>query len=95
MPYGTSAISKKDTWERSQIETLVGLFVLLGALAIVFLSLKAANLASFTLDSKYPLIARFDNRRRPEDARSGQRAPASPSVASSRYCSTTRTFRAW
>jgi phospholipid/cholesterol/gamma-HCH transport system substrate-binding protein len=46
---------------KKQIETLVGLFVLVGALAIVFLSLKAANLASFTLNSKYPLIARFDN----------------------------------
>jgi phospholipid/cholesterol/gamma-HCH transport system substrate-binding protein len=46
---------------KKQIETLVGLFVVLGALAIVFLSLKAANLASFTFDSTYPLIARFDN----------------------------------
>jgi|SRR5882757_8400067 phospholipid/cholesterol/gamma-HCH transport system substrate-binding protein len=46
---------------KKQIETLVGLFVLVGALAIVFLSLKAANLASFTFDSTYPLIARFDN----------------------------------
>ncbi len=46
---------------KKQIETLVGLFVLVGALAIVFLSLKAANLASFTFDSTYMLIARFDN----------------------------------
>jgi len=46
---------------KKQIETLVGLFVLLGALAVVFLSLKAANLASFTLDATYPLRARFDN----------------------------------
>jgi phospholipid/cholesterol/gamma-HCH transport system substrate-binding protein len=47
--------------QKRQIETLVGLFVLLGALAIVFLSLKAANLASFTLDATYSLSARFDN----------------------------------
>jgi phospholipid/cholesterol/gamma-HCH transport system substrate-binding protein len=47
--------------DKRQIETLVGLFVLAGALAIVFLSLKAANLASFTFDATYPLIARFDN----------------------------------
>jgi len=47
--------------EKRQIETLVGFFVLLGALAIVFLSLKAANLASFSFDSTYPVTARFDN----------------------------------
>jgi phospholipid/cholesterol/gamma-HCH transport system substrate-binding protein len=47
--------------EKRQIETLVGSFILLGAVAIVFLSLKAANLASFTFESAYPLIARFDN----------------------------------
>jgi phospholipid/cholesterol/gamma-HCH transport system substrate-binding protein len=47
--------------QKKQIETLVGLFVLLGAVAIVFLSLKAANLASFTLDATYSLSARFDN----------------------------------
>ncbi|HEX7157185.1 MAG TPA: outer membrane lipid asymmetry maintenance protein MlaD [Burkholderiaceae bacterium] len=46
---------------KKQIETLVGLFVLAGALAVVFLALKAANLASFSFDSTYPLIARFDN----------------------------------
>jgi len=43
------------------IETLVGTFVLLGALAIVFLALKAANLASFTTSSTYSVQARFDN----------------------------------
>jgi phospholipid/cholesterol/gamma-HCH transport system substrate-binding protein len=47
--------------QKRQIETLVGLFVLLGALAVVFLSLKAANLASFTLDTTYSLSAKFDN----------------------------------
>ena len=46
---------------KKQIETLVGVFVLIGGLAVVFLSLKAANLASFTLDSTYALSARFDN----------------------------------
>ena len=47
--------------QKRQIETMVGLFVVLGAVAVVFLSLKAANLASFTLDSTYSLSARFDN----------------------------------
>lgn len=43
------------------IETLVGLFVLLGILAVVFLALKAANLGSFGGGDTYPLVARFDN----------------------------------
>jgi phospholipid/cholesterol/gamma-HCH transport system substrate-binding protein len=44
------------------IETLVGLFVLLGVLAAVFLALKAANLGSFSGGSdSYSLTARFDN----------------------------------
>jgi phospholipid/cholesterol/gamma-HCH transport system substrate-binding protein len=46
---------------KRNLEILVGLFVLLGAVAVAFLSLKAANLASFTLDSTYRLTARFDN----------------------------------
>ena len=43
------------------IETLVGLFVLLGMLGLVFLSLKAANLASFGGGDTYTLTAKFDN----------------------------------
>jgi phospholipid/cholesterol/gamma-HCH transport system substrate-binding protein len=46
---------------RKGIETLVGLFVLLGFLAIGYLALKAANLASFTLNETYIVTARFDN----------------------------------
>jgi phospholipid/cholesterol/gamma-HCH transport system substrate-binding protein len=46
---------------KRNLEMLVGLFVLLGALAAAFLSLKAANLASFSFDSTYRLTARFDN----------------------------------
>jgi len=46
---------------KKSIETLVGLFVLLGMLALVFLSLKAANLASFSGGNTYTLLARFDN----------------------------------
>lgn len=46
---------------RRGIETLVGLFVLLGLLAIVFLALKAANLASFRVGSTYAVTAKFDN----------------------------------
>ncbi len=43
------------------IETLVGLFVLLGLAGLVFLSLKAANLASFGQRDSYVVTARFDN----------------------------------
>ncbi len=43
------------------IETLVGVFVLLGILALTFLALKAANLASFGQRDGYVLQARFDN----------------------------------
>ena len=46
---------------RKGIETLVGVFVLLGMLAVVFLALKAANLASFSVGSTYALTAKFDN----------------------------------
>ena len=46
---------------KKSIETLVGLFVLLGIAGLVFLSLKAANLASFSSGDTYTLLARFDN----------------------------------
>ncbi len=42
-------------------ETLVGLFVLLGIAGLVFLSLKAANLASFGTRDSYTVTAKFDN----------------------------------
>src|SRR5512145_3170238 len=46
---------------RRSIETLVGLFFLLGMAALLFLALKAANLASFGEHKGYTLTARFDN----------------------------------
>lgn len=46
---------------RKGIETLVGLFVLIGFAAIVFLALQAANLATFNAGAAYKLTARFDN----------------------------------
>lgn len=48
-------MSKRST------ETLVGLFVLLGLAALVFVALKAANLTSFSGGEGYRLTARFDN----------------------------------
>jgi phospholipid/cholesterol/gamma-HCH transport system substrate-binding protein len=46
---------------KKSIETMVGFFVLLGLGGLLFLSLKAANLGSFTADETYRLTAKFDN----------------------------------
>ncbi len=43
------------------IETMVGLFVLLGFVAIGYLALKAANLSAMTVGETYMVTARFDN----------------------------------
>ena len=47
--------------QRSKIDVWVGMFVLLGAVAIVFLALKAGNLLSLSFDPTYSVVARFDN----------------------------------
>src|SRR3546814_13320523 len=38
-----------------------GLFILLGAIALVFLALRAGNLSSFSFAPTYQVQARFDN----------------------------------
>ncbi|WP_334118316.1 outer membrane lipid asymmetry maintenance protein MlaD [Limnobacter sp.] len=43
------------------VDFWVGLFVLIGALALVFLALKAGNLSSFTTGAQYRVTAEFDN----------------------------------
>lgn len=47
--------------QRSKIDVWVGLFVLLGAGAILFLALKAGNLLSLSFAPTYTVVARFDN----------------------------------
>jgi phospholipid/cholesterol/gamma-HCH transport system substrate-binding protein len=47
--------------DKRNLDILVGLFVVMGALAVAFLALKAANLASLSFDSTYRVTARFDN----------------------------------
>ncbi len=48
--------------QKRNIEILVGAFVLLGFIGLIFLALKAANLGSFTGSSgTYSVTARFDN----------------------------------
>lgn len=45
--------SKNDVW--------VGLFVVMGALALVFLALQSANLLNLSFQDTYKVTARFDN----------------------------------
>ncbi|MDO9436161.1 outer membrane lipid asymmetry maintenance protein MlaD [Hydrogenophaga sp.] len=45
--------SKNDIW--------VGLFVLIGAAAILFLALQSANLLSLNFEKTYHVVGRFDN----------------------------------
>jgi phospholipid/cholesterol/gamma-HCH transport system substrate-binding protein len=47
--------------QRRGIDVLVGLFVLAGLAALVFLALKAGNLSSFSIGPTYEVRARFDN----------------------------------
>jgi len=45
--------SKKDVW--------VGLFVMIGAAAILFLALQSANLLNLSFQPTYRIMAKFDN----------------------------------
>jgi phospholipid/cholesterol/gamma-HCH transport system substrate-binding protein len=47
--------------QRSKIDVWVGLFVLIGAAAILFLALQSANLLSLSFEQTYRVTARFDN----------------------------------
>jgi phospholipid/cholesterol/gamma-HCH transport system substrate-binding protein len=47
--------------QRSKNDVWVGLFVVLGAVALLFLALKSANLLSLSFEKTYTVTARFDN----------------------------------
>ncbi len=47
--------------QRSKVDFWVGLFVLIGAGAVLFLALQAANLLSLNFEENYRVVARFDN----------------------------------
>ncbi len=47
--------------QRSKNDVWVGLFVLAGAVAILFLALQAANLLTLSFQSSYRITAKFDN----------------------------------
>lgn len=47
--------------QRSKNDVWVGLFVLIGGVAILFMALQAANLLNLSFQSSYRVDARFDN----------------------------------
>ena len=47
--------------QRKPLDIWVGLFVLLGAVALMFLALKAGNMSSFSFEKTYTVSSRFDN----------------------------------
>ena len=46
---------------RKELDLWVGIFVLIGIVAVLFLSLKVANLASFATSETFQIKAKFDN----------------------------------
>lgn len=47
--------------QRSKNDVWVGLFVIIGFVAVLFLALKAANLLNLSFQSEYRVTAKFDN----------------------------------
>ncbi|RXZ44055.1 outer membrane lipid asymmetry maintenance protein MlaD [Crenobacter cavernae] len=47
--------------KRTTIDLWVGVFVAIGIAAVVFLSLKVANLTTVSAEQTYPIVAEFDN----------------------------------
>jgi phospholipid/cholesterol/gamma-HCH transport system substrate-binding protein len=47
--------------QRKSLDFWVGLFVLLGAAALLFLAMKAGNMSSLSFEQTYPVVARFEN----------------------------------
>ncbi|HJV82499.1 outer membrane lipid asymmetry maintenance protein MlaD [Noviherbaspirillum sp.] len=47
--------------QRKSLDLWVGLFVLLGGMALFFLAMKAGNMSSLSFEKTYPVITKFDN----------------------------------
>jgi len=47
--------------QRKSLDIWVGLFVLLGAVALMFLALKAGNMSAISFEKTYQVISKFDN----------------------------------
>ena len=79
---------------RKTIDVWVGLFVLLGLAALVFLALKAGNMSTMSFSKTYAITGKFDN--------IGGLKPQAPVksagvvvAGSARSASTTRATRRW
>jgi phospholipid/cholesterol/gamma-HCH transport system substrate-binding protein len=46
---------------RKTIDVWVGLFVLLGAVSLLFLALKAGNMSTISFNKTYSIVGKFDN----------------------------------
>jgi phospholipid/cholesterol/gamma-HCH transport system substrate-binding protein len=46
---------------RKSIDVWVGLFVLLGAVSLLFLALKAGNMSTISFSKTYAIVGKFDN----------------------------------
>src|ERR1700754_4000044 len=49
------------TMKKTALDFWVGLFVVLGFIALLFLALKAGNMSSLSFQSTYPVKLKFDN----------------------------------
>jgi phospholipid/cholesterol/gamma-HCH transport system substrate-binding protein len=47
--------------QRKSLDVWVGLFIVIGVAALMFLALKAGNNSSFSLSNTYEVTAKFDN----------------------------------
>lgn len=47
--------------QRKSLDIWVGLFVIIGALGLMFLALKAGNMSSLSFEKTYSVTTRFDN----------------------------------
>jgi phospholipid/cholesterol/gamma-HCH transport system substrate-binding protein len=47
--------------QKKSLDVWVGMFVLLGAAALLFLALKAGNMSSFSFNPTYQVVGKFDN----------------------------------
>src|SRR5690606_19290464 len=54
-------LRERVVMERNKNDVWVGLFVLIGGAALVFLALQAANLLTLSFQPTYRLAAQFDN----------------------------------
>ncbi|MGN6668331.1 MAG: MlaD family protein, partial [Trinickia sp.] len=49
------------TMKKTVLDFWVGLFVLLGLIAVLFLALKVGNMSSLSFQASYPIKLKFDN----------------------------------